>query len=218
MMGMASAVAGPPFVAIAAPLTAKGSSTVVLTITRTCPVGYTLLVPWRQGSSNSNSCIDSKSNAYVLDTAVDVTGALAQVWRTRITTPLVAGDTITLTFLSGGGTKTAIALLYRRIVATPNVGHTTSGKGTLPRTAGPLTPSSGSSWLYFSMAAITANTATTLSVTSTGWTTRVATLGATSSRAWAVADKFATTTPESIIWTAGSLVTADAAIIAYRVT
>lgn len=205
-----------PFVAVAAPLTLAGGATVVLTVNRTCPIGDTLLVPHRQGGSASNTCVDSKGNTYILDAGVNVTGAIAQCWRTRITTPLVSGDTITLTSFSTG-TKTAIALLYHLIVATPLVGNATSGSGTLPRTA-VVTPSSGSSWLYLSICAITTNSATTLSVTSPGWNLRVATLGAVNRRAWGVADKFATTTPDTIIWTAGSLVNADASITAYKVT
>lgn len=123
-----------------------GSTTLVLT----CPVGMTAIpvghhvaiaVGYGQGSTVTIAAADSKSNTYVKNIQADLnTGNTphAAILIGRVTTQLVAGDTITVTFGSSVNLSDAIAYEYAGLASSSWIDGTSIGA-----TGTSTTPSSG---------------------------------------------------------------------------
>jgi hypothetical protein len=90
--------------------TAVNSNTLILTLSGvTTTAGNHLLLQAAARSGGVSSIADSKGNTWQVDKAQSVTGAFTSLWSCRITTPLVDGDTITITNVSSTGHSASVA-------------------------------------------------------------------------------------------------------------
>lgn len=115
------------------------STTLAVTIYRPVPVGTTLLMPiaWEAGAGTVptiSSIIDTRSNTWTTtpdDSAVSGTTVAVAIVRARVTTPLIPGDTVTIT-ISAARTRWAAQIdATPDLAASPLDAHThNSGTGT----------------------------------------------------------------------------------------
>jgi hypothetical protein len=129
---------------IASAQQSAGSTTLVLTCTgATIPIGHhvAIAVGYGLASTQTISAADSRSNTYVKNIQADMnTGATphAAILIGRVTTALVAGDTITVTFGASVNASDAIAYEYAGLASASWIDGTSIGA-----TGTSTTPSSG---------------------------------------------------------------------------
>lgn len=131
---------------------AGSATTLLLGITSTVPVGHTMVIPIVHGSTTQTTTVtDSKGNSYNTDSIADLaTGQTphAAIATGKVTTPLVNGDTITVTVASAVNVLTGEAYEYTGMASSSwldqHVGATGTGTAV---DSGPVTTTAASELL-----------------------------------------------------------------------